>query len=88
MVLVEAEIVIEEVEELFLHEVDLCDVEEDCVFCPVDVFWGRVIEVFCGYDKDCEEDAVSGAGHAYGGMILVERQRCDIDVGVADLLPS
>lgn len=64
LVLVDAEVVVEEVEELLLHEVDLCLGEEGAVAGPVLVLWRRVVEVLCCDDEGCEEDAVACAVHA------------------------
>lgn len=56
-----SELVVEEVEKLFLHQVNLGEREESGVFLPVHVFRRRVVEVFGGTDEHGEEDSVTCA---------------------------
>jgi len=64
LVLLDAEVVVEEVKQLLLHEVDLGEGEEPGVFLPVHVLWAGIVEVLCGADEDGEEDSVTSALHA------------------------
>lgn len=61
--LVKAEIVVQEEEELFLHQVDLGRIEQLGKGSPVLVLGGRVVEVLrCG-DQGGEENTVPRAWH-------------------------
>lgn len=66
--LLDSELVVEEVEKLLLHEVDLGEGEEPGVFLPVHVFGRRVVEVFRGADEHGEEDSVTGASETWRGV--------------------
>jgi hypothetical protein len=67
----DAEVPVEEEEELLLHEVDLSDREAEVVVAaderipgPVLVLWGAVVQVLCSKDERGQEDSVSCAAHA------------------------
>lgn len=86
VVLCDAEVPVEEVEELLLHEVDLVVGEAEALVAadggvagPVLVLWRRVVEVLCGEDEGGEEDAVDGAAHALcnGRQALLEAREVD-----------
>jgi len=64
--LIDSEIIVENVEKLLLHEVDLGKREEASVALPVHVLRGRVVEVLCGANEDGEEDTMPSALHAVG----------------------
>ena len=64
LVLPNAQIIVEQVQQLLLHQVDLGQRKESTVLLPVHVFGGRVVQVFGGADEDGEKDAMSGASHA------------------------
>jgi hypothetical protein len=57
-------VVVEKVEELLLHEVDLGEGEEGSVSLPMLVLGRRVVEILGGADEGGKEDSVSGAVHA------------------------
>jgi len=64
---------VEEVQELSLHQVDLCQPKSEPiasfharVSCPVLVLGARVIQIFRGEDEGCKKDPVDGASHALG----------------------
>ena len=63
--LLNAQLVVEQVEQLLLHEVDLGEGEEPSVLLPVHVLGRRIIEVLCCADEDGEEDSVTCAGKPY-----------------------
>lgn len=78
----DAEVPVEEEEELFLHEVDLLELEEARgVGAPVLVLGGGVVEVLGAEDEGGEEDPVTGAGHTlgHGGQLVL--QPVEIDHG-------
>ena len=79
LILVDSQIVVEEVEQLLLHEVDLGLREHLGVSAPVLVLWRRVIEVFGGDDEGGEEDSVTGAGHALGDLWESVPQSLEVD---------
>lgn len=58
------EIVVEEVQELLLHEVDFGEGEEGRVSLPVLVLWRRVVEVLGSTDESGEEDSMTSAVHS------------------------
>ena len=69
----DAEVPVEEKEQLFFHQVDLREGEAEGVVAahggvagPVLVLGGGVVEVLGGEDEGGEEDAVHGAAHAFG----------------------
>jgi hypothetical protein len=73
VIIVDAEIPVEQEEELLLHEVDFSDGEakvlvaaDSAVAGPVLVLGRGVIEVLSRKDEGGEEDAVDGAAHALG----------------------
>lgn len=83
---VDAEVPVEEEEELLLHEVDLGDGEAEVVVAahsavasPVLVLWGRVVEVLGGKDEGSKEDAVGGALHALGDRRKTGPEAGEID---------
>jgi hypothetical protein len=63
--LFDTQVVVEEVQQLLLHQVDLGEREESTVLLPVHVLWRRVVKVLGGTDEYGEEDSVSGALHAW-----------------------
>ena len=79
LVLGDGEIVIEEVEQLFLHEVDLCLGEHLGVSTPVFVLGRRIIEVLGGDDESGEEDSVSGAWHTLGDFWKTVTKSLEVD---------
>lgn len=82
VVLGDAEVPVEEEEELFLHEVDLLELEEaHGVGAPVLVLRGRVVQVLGAEDEGGEEDAVAGAGHALGHGRQPVPQPIEVDHG-------
>ena len=69
----DAEVPVEEEEELLFHQVDLGEGEAEAVVSshggvsgPVFVLGGGVVEVLRGEDERGEEDSVHGAPHALG----------------------
>ena len=64
LVLGHAEIVVEQVEQLLLHERDLGEREEGGVFGPVLVFGRRVVEIFGRNNERRKEHAMPSAVHA------------------------
>lgn len=65
-VLVDAKVVVEQVEKLLLHQVDLGLRKESAVARPMLVLRGRVVEVLCGNDEGSKENTVPRAVHALG----------------------
>jgi hypothetical protein len=72
--LVDLEVVVEDVQELLLHEVDLGEGEEAGVALPVHVLGARVVQVLGGADQDGQENAVARALHtvSHGRKALLQ----------------
>lgn len=66
LILVDCQVVVEQEQELFLHQVDFRLREHLGVPAPMLVLWGRVVEVLGGDDEGGKEDSVSGARHSFG----------------------
>lgn len=69
----DVELPVEKIEQLLFHQVDLRQGEaesrvvfEEAVAGPILVLGRAVVDVFGGEDEASEEDAVKGAGHAFG----------------------
>lgn len=92
LVLVDREVVIHQVEQLFLHQVHFLLAKHLRVTTPMFVFRGRVVEVFRGDNKRREEDAMPCARHTLGDFretitktFEVDQRReqgRDLDVGL------
>lgn len=76
-----SEVVVEEEEELSLHEVDFSRGEEGGVASPVLVLGRRVVEVLRSRDQSREEDAVSGAVHTLGDLGETGLEPVEVDEG-------
>ena len=84
LILLDAEVVVEKVEELLLHEVDLGLGEESSVLGPVLVLGRRVVEVLGGDDEGGEEDAVTSAVHSFGDTGQPGPQALQVDEGAEE----
>ena len=60
---VEAQVVIQKVEQLFLHEVNLSNIKDDSVIRPVKILRGRIIQVFGGDNESGEKNPMACARH-------------------------
>ncbi len=81
LLLVDGEVVVEEEEELLLHQVDFLLREHLRVSAPVLVLWRRVVEVFCRDDEGREEDAVTRAGEAFRDLGQAVSEPLEVDEG-------
>ena len=84
----DAEIPVEEEQQLFLHEIDFREGEAEAfvsadgrVSRPVLVLGGRVVEVLGRQDEGRQEDAVHGAAHALGDGWEARLQSREVDEG-------
>jgi hypothetical protein len=60
--LIETQVIIQQIQQLFLHQVDLRHIEEDSIVGPVAVLWRRVVEIFGSHNQRGEEDAMPRTG--------------------------
>jgi hypothetical protein len=60
---VEAQVVVQKVEQLLFHEVDLSDVKHDSVVRPVNVLGRRIVQVFRSDDEGGEKNTMACARH-------------------------
>jgi hypothetical protein len=67
ILLLDAEVVIHQVQQLLLHQVDLGKGEVDRISLPVLVLGRCVVEVLCCADQGSEEEAMAGTWHAWVG---------------------
>ena len=81
LILLDTEIVVEQVEKLLLHEVDLGLGEEGTVLGPVLVLGGRIVEVLGSNDERGKEDTVTSAVHALGDTRKTRLQSVEVDKG-------
>lgn len=79
LVLLDSEVVVEQVEELLLHEVDLGLGEEDTVPSPVLVLRRRVVEVLGCDNQGGKEDTMSCAMHALGNSWQTRLEAVEVD---------
>lgn len=68
LIFVDSQVVVEQVEQLLLHQVDFGLREHLRVAAPVLVLGGRVVEVLGSDDEGGEEDSVSSARHTLGNL--------------------
>lgn len=78
-VLLDLEVVVEEVEELLLHQVDFGEREERRIPRPVLVLWRSIVEVLGSTDEGGEEDSVASAVHALGDSRQLVLQPLEVD---------
>jgi len=60
----DSKLIIQEEQELLLHEIDFGERKVSAVLLPMHVLWGRVVEVFGSTDEDGKEYSMTGALHA------------------------
>ena len=66
---VEAQIVVQKVEQLFLHEVNLSNIKHYSVIRPVKVLRRRIIQVFGGDNEGGEKNPMACARHTYSPTV-------------------
>lgn len=64
LLFINAEIVVEQVEELLFHQIDFCLGKNCSIACPVLIFWTRVVEIFRCDDESGQEYTMPCAVHA------------------------
>ncbi len=79
LLLGDGKVVVEQVQELLLHEVDLGLREHLGVAAPVLVLGRRVVQVLGGDDERRKEDPVTGAGHALGDLGQAVSKALEVD---------
>lgn len=84
LVLLDSEVVVEQIEKLLLHEIDLGLREESGVVSPVLVLGRRVVEVLGGDDEGSEEDTVTSAVHALGNARQPRPQALQVNKGAEE----
>ena len=69
--LVVPKVIVEETEELFLHEVDFCDIKHASVFRPMLIPRSGVVEVLGSNYERRQKDSVTGTRQPYGTIYII-----------------
>jgi hypothetical protein len=69
LLFVKVKIEVKQEEQLRFHQVDLGDVEELGIDCPVFILRGRVVDVLCGDNEGSQEDTVTCTRNTYGSRV-------------------
>jgi hypothetical protein len=61
---VKSKVIVEKIEQLFFHQVNLGDVEEDGIAGPVDILGRRIVEILGGDDQSRKKHSMAGTRHS------------------------
>jgi len=69
LLFLEAQVVVQKIQQLLFHEVDLSNVKHNSVVRPVNVLWRRIVQVFRSDDESGEKNPMACARHTCSPIV-------------------